>query len=301
MAPGSLCAAPRAATASAAAAATRGVSGSSRCGACSPRQFLSRPAPSRRQALATVAAASTEAATSTSTSSGAGDGDQFSAEDFQNLMRGYRSQHGERSCWLEESMVEGTIPAELEGTVSSPFLQGCRPRLASPLHCTPAAAAAAAGHAATCASSALAPVPPLPQLLRNGPGLFEVGGMKIPQPFDGDGMIALFAFKGGRAFFANRYVRTAGFVAEQQAQRLLFRGAFSVGNPSGGLPFISYNPFDLSVKGIANTGVVHWGGKLLALYEVGPLGPWPSRRASTALPAASSTPMAHACHLYHTH
>ena len=25
----------------------------------------------------------------------------------------------------------------------------------------------------------------------------------------------------------------------------------------------------LAVKGIANTGVVHWGGKLLALYEVG--------------------------------
>ena len=30
-----------------------------------------------------------------------------------------------------------------------------------------------------------------------------------------------------------------------------------------------YNPFDLSVKGIANTGVVRWGGKTLALYEVG--------------------------------
>ena len=104
--------------------------------------------------------------------------------------------------------------------------------------------------------------------------------MEVPQPFDGDGMIALFAFKDGRAFFANRYVRTAGFVAEQQAQRLLFRGAFSVGNPSGGLPFISYNPFDLSVKGIANTGVVHWGGKLLALFEVGA---WASRRLRTTL------------------
>lgn len=51
---------------------------------------------------------------------------------------------------------------------------------------------------------------------------------------------------------------------EQQARRLLYRGAFSVGNPAGGL---FYNPFDLSVKGIANTGVVHWAGKLLALYE----------------------------------
>lgn len=41
-------------------------------------------------------------------------------------------------------------------------------------------------------------------------GLFEVGGVKIPQPFDGDGLLAIFAFKGGRAFFANRYVRTKG-------------------------------------------------------------------------------------------
>ena len=53
-------------------------------------------------------------------------------------------------------------------------------------------------------------------------------------------------------------------MAEQQARRLLYRGAVSVGNPAGGW---FYNPLDLSVKGIANTGVVHWGGKLLALYE----------------------------------
>lgn len=33
---------------------------------------------------------------------------------------------------------------------------------------------------------------------------------QIPQPFDGDGMLATFAFKGGKAFFANRYVRTEG-------------------------------------------------------------------------------------------
>lgn len=34
--------------------------------------------------------------------------------------------------------------------------------------------------------------------------------MQIPQPFDGDGLVAIFAFKGGKAFFANRYVRTEG-------------------------------------------------------------------------------------------
>ena len=48
--------------------------------------------------------------------------------------------------------------------------------------------------------------------------------------------------------------------------QMLYRGAFSVGNPSGGLFF---NPFDFSVKGIANTSILAFGGKILALYEVG--------------------------------
>lgn len=52
---------------------------------------------------------------------------------------------------------------------------------------------------------------------------------------------------------------------EQAAGKMLYRGAFSVGNPSGGRFF---NPFNFAVKGIANTGVLNWGGKLLALYEV---------------------------------
>jgi len=50
---------------------------------------------------------------------------------------------------------------------------------------------------------------------------------------------------------------------------MLFRGAFSVGNPSGGFFF---NPFDFTVKGIANTSVVAFGGKILALYEVSAAG-----------------------------
>lgn len=104
-------------------------------------------------------------------------------------------------------------------------------------------------------------------LLRNGPGLFEIGGKPIPQPFDGDGKVAMFCFPGGednRPFFSTRFVRTKAFVEEQKANKMIYRGAFSVGNPAGGL---FYNPFDLSVKQIANTGVVHWAGKILALYE----------------------------------
>lgn len=103
-------------------------------------------------------------------------------------------------------------------------------------------------------------------LFRNGPGLFEIGGKKINQPFDGDGMICKFAFKDGRVLFQNKFVKTKGYVEEQKAGRALFKGAFSTGNPSGkGLA----NPFDFDLKNVANTHVVQWGGKLYALWEGG--------------------------------
>lgn len=102
-------------------------------------------------------------------------------------------------------------------------------------------------------------------LCRNGPGLFEIGGTPIPMPFDGDGRVSTFSFDGSsKVFFASRFVRTEGFVKEQSAGKMMYRGAFSVGNPSGGFFF---NPLDFSVKGVANTGVLHWANKLLALYE----------------------------------
>lgn len=103
-------------------------------------------------------------------------------------------------------------------------------------------------------------------LLRNGPGLFEIGGRKVPQPFDGDGMVLSICFPGqGRCpFIANRFVRTEAFVREQKQGKMLYRGAFSVGNPAGGW---FYNPFDFSVKKVANTNVIAWANKILALYE----------------------------------
>ena len=77
--------------------------------------------------------------------------------------------------------------------------------------------------------------------------------------------ICKFAFKDGKVHFQNKYVRTEAMMKEQAAGKMLYRGAFSVGNPSGGKFF---NPFNFAVKGIANTGVLNWGNKLLALYEV---------------------------------
>jgi hypothetical protein len=49
-----------------------------------------------------------------------------------------------------------------------------------------------------------------------------------------------------------------GFLEEQAAGKMIYRGAFSVGNPTGGM---FWNPFDFRVKSVANTGVVHWAGE----------------------------------------
>ncbi len=43
-------------------------------------------------------------------------------------------------------------------------------------------------------------------------------------PFDGDGMIHQIDFQGGKASYKNRYVRTRGFVAEQEARASLWGG-----------------------------------------------------------------------------
>ncbi|HEY9657820.1 MAG TPA: carotenoid oxygenase family protein, partial [Allocoleopsis sp.] len=88
-------------------------------------------------------------------------------------------------------------------------------------------------------------------------------GQPIHHPFDGDGMICAFTFKEGRAHFRNRFVQTQGFLEEQQAGKILYRGVFGTQKPGGWFA----NLFDLRLKNIANTHVIYWGEKLLALWE----------------------------------
>jgi len=51
----------------------------------------------------------------------------------------------------------------------------------------------------------------------------------VYHPFDGDGMIHTISFKDGQATYKNRFVRTKGFEAEQEAGRSLWAGI--AGNP----------------------------------------------------------------------
>ncbi|MBF2099345.1 MAG: carotenoid oxygenase family protein [Gloeomargaritaceae cyanobacterium C42_A2020_066] len=100
-------------------------------------------------------------------------------------------------------------------------------------------------------------------LFRNGPGRLDINGQRFHHPFDGDGMINSFVFRQGRVFYRNRFVRTAGYQAEQAAGRILYRGVFGTQKPGGLLA----NCLDLRLKNIANTQVIYWGDKLLALWE----------------------------------
>jgi all-trans-8'-apo-beta-carotenal 15,15'-oxygenase len=100
-------------------------------------------------------------------------------------------------------------------------------------------------------------------LFRNGPGMLDRGGVSVRHPFDGDGLICRISFHQGRVHFANRFVRTEGFVAETKADKFLYRGVFGTSKSGSWWQ----NIFDVRLKNIANTQVVYWGQKLMALWE----------------------------------
>ena len=70
-------------------------------------------------------------------------------------------------------------------------------------------------------------------LYRNGPGRLERGGQWVHHPFDGDGMVAALRFEQGQLHLRNRYVRTEGWMAEEAAGRMLYRGVFGTQKPGG--------------------------------------------------------------------
>ncbi len=78
--------------------------------------------------------------------------------------------------------------------------------------------------------------------------------------FDGDGMLHAVRFRGGRAAYRNRWIRTRAFLAEEEAGRALWTGVTErpdFTNPRG--------PF----KDTANTDVVFHAGKLLVTWWLG--------------------------------
>lgn len=99
---------------------------------------------------------------------------------------------------------------------------------------------------------------------KNGHAKFEFGKDRVVHPFDGDGMITAFTIREGKIMFRNRFVRTKGYVEETRYKRIMNRGAF--GTKKRGL---LANLFDINFKNTANTNVIYWDKKLLALQESG--------------------------------
>ena len=96
----------------------------------------------------------------------------------------------------------------------------------------------------------------------NGPARFARGGLDYRHWLDGDGMVCCLRFEEGQIHFANRFVRSAKFRAEEEAGRPLFR---TFGTSFDG---------DQLVRGIAlaspvNVSVYPYAGRLLAFGEQG--------------------------------
>ena len=82
-------------------------------------------------------------------------------------------------------------------------------------------------------------------------------------PFDGDGMIHQIDFNGGRASYRNRFVRTRGFEAEQEAKRSLWRGVCDREREMSERPGVG--PFNL-VKDASSTDIKIHAGKALSMF-----------------------------------
>jgi len=97
-------------------------------------------------------------------------------------------------------------------------------------------------------------------LFRNGPALFELFGRAVAHPFDGDGAVSAFRIDDRGAAGAVRVTDSAGLRAERAAGRRLF------GDRIGWLRRLRNTRRGVE-KNTANTSVVVWQGRLLALME----------------------------------
>ncbi|MEL7330864.1 MAG: carotenoid oxygenase family protein [Cyanobacteria bacterium J06560_2] len=107
-------------------------------------------------------------------------------------------------------------------------------------------------------------------LFRNGPSRFERGPSthleRVSHYLDGDGYLLKITFTAdGKAHLISKFIQTAEHQTECKTNRFQFRTTF--GNPKAENPLAHL--LDLHLKNPANTHIVPWGNKLLALYEAG--------------------------------
>lgn len=88
-------------------------------------------------------------------------------------------------------------------------------------------------------------------------------------PFDGDGMVHMIRFHGGRADYRNRFVRTVGLAAEQEAGHALWAGL--VEPPARSLRETGWGARGRMKDASSTDIVVHAGRALTSFYQCGDL------------------------------
>lgn len=101
-------------------------------------------------------------------------------------------------------------------------------------------------------------------LYRNGPGRLQRGGMNAGHWFDGDGAILAVNFTDAGTTAVYRYVQTAGYQAEEKADKFIYS------NYGMTAPAPVLLRWSKPVKNTANTSVLALPDRLLALWEGGP-------------------------------
>ncbi|GAC56580.1 putative dioxygenase [Gordonia hirsuta DSM 44140 = NBRC 16056] len=82
-------------------------------------------------------------------------------------------------------------------------------------------------------------------------------------PFDGDGMVHMVGFRDGKAFYRNRFVRTDGLAAEQEAGRSLWAGISEAPESAGRTDGVGARGF---LKDSSSTDVTVFRGEALTSY-----------------------------------
>ncbi len=93
--------------------------------------------------------------------------------------------------------------------------------------------------------------------------------MRIYHPFDGDAMVHAVGFRDGTAFYRNRFVRTDGFLAEQQAGRPMWAGL--VEDPATSPTQTGWGARGRMKDASSTDVILHNGVALTSFYQCGDL------------------------------